>query len=355
MKMSTIPAFALSVLPLAAAAASAQCIDSQLNTPSLDRWAYPFAGSPGAETTVPTFGAILQPGFDDRDSQFLLGWDTAAWAPVGLSPDRYVITSATITVWSSVGDRFYYDPTPDSVRSLYNTTDPDYTPDADPGRPVELFAAGWRNGQSPATFAESSPLSPFPPFPPQEGVRSVFAAVYDSAGNATDVSRQVRQRFDAAPMAVGICDTCTPGAMPPAASAFRFHVNVADPAVQAYLARGLSDGRLRFIVSSLEPAAGGPGGGTGSPAYPAFYTRENAIAVDLGLAPHLAINIQIVRDLDLNQDGNVDQDDVAYLVNVIGGGDNPTGIDPDVTLDGNADQDDVAALVNLIAGGSLCP
>jgi len=59
-------------------------------------------------------------------------------------------------------------------------------------------------------------------------------------------------------------------------------------------------------------------------------------------------------DPDLNQDGNVDQDDVSYLVNVIGGGENPTGIDPDFNLDGNADQDDLSALINVVAGGS-CP
>ena len=34
-------------------------------------------------------------------------------------------------------------------------------------------------------------------------------------------------------------------------------------------------------------------------------------------------------DPDLNQDGNVDQDDVAYLINVVGGGNNSSGIDPD--------------------------
>jgi hypothetical protein len=57
---------------------------------------------------------------------------------------------------------------------------------------------------------------------------------------------------------------------------------------------------------------------------------------------------------DLNQDGNVDQDDVAYLVNVIGGGTNPAGANPDFNSDGNADQDDVAALINVVAGGP-CP
>jgi uncharacterized membrane protein len=59
-------------------------------------------------------------------------------------------------------------------------------------------------------------------------------------------------------------------------------------------------------------------------------------------------------DSDYNQDGNADQDDVAYLVNVVSGGPNPTGRDPDFTLDGNVDQDDVAALINVVAGGP-CP
>jgi len=57
---------------------------------------------------------------------------------------------------------------------------------------------------------------------------------------------------------------------------------------------------------------------------------------------------------DVNQDGNVDQDDVGYLINVVGGGDNSTGIDPDFNHDGNIDQDDVAALVSVVAGGA-CP
>jgi hypothetical protein len=59
-------------------------------------------------------------------------------------------------------------------------------------------------------------------------------------------------------------------------------------------------------------------------------------------------------DPDYNQDGNADQDDVAYLVNVIAGGENPTGRDPDFNLDGNVDQEDYIALVNVVAGGP-CP
>lgn len=59
-------------------------------------------------------------------------------------------------------------------------------------------------------------------------------------------------------------------------------------------------------------------------------------------------------DPDVNQDGNIDQDDVSYLINVVAGGPNPTGIDPDFTRDGNADQDDISSLINVVAGGA-CP
>ena len=61
-----------------------------------------------------------------------------------------------------------------------------------------------------------------------------------------------------------------------------------------------------------------------------------------------------VCDPDLNQDGNADQGDIDYLVNVVAGGDNTTGIDPDFNRDGNVDQGDIDAIINVIAGGN-CP
>lgn len=61
-----------------------------------------------------------------------------------------------------------------------------------------------------------------------------------------------------------------------------------------------------------------------------------------------------VCDPDYDQSGVGDQSDVDYLINVVSGGDNPTGRDPDFNRDGNPDQGDVDALVNVIAGG-VCP
>ena len=57
---------------------------------------------------------------------------------------------------------------------------------------------------------------------------------------------------------------------------------------------------------------------------------------------------------DVNQDGNADQGDVDYLINVVAGGPNDTGIDPDFNQDGNVDQGDIDSLINVIAGGD-CP
>jgi len=59
-------------------------------------------------------------------------------------------------------------------------------------------------------------------------------------------------------------------------------------------------------------------------------------------------------DGDFNWDGNVDQEDVWYLANVLAGGWNETGRFPDYNRDGNEDQDDLLALVHTIAGGG-CP
>jgi glucose/arabinose dehydrogenase len=59
-------------------------------------------------------------------------------------------------------------------------------------------------------------------------------------------------------------------------------------------------------------------------------------------------------DRDYTRDGNYDQDDVAYLINILAGGANPNNMSPDFNRDGNADQDDAAALIDAIAGGG-CP
>lgn len=78
---------------------------------------------------------------------------------------------------------------------------------------------------------------------------------------------------------------------------------------------------------------------------------QEAVTINLPTGPYCGTRQCIV---DFNDDGNADQDDVLYLLNVVGGGENPSGYDPDVNRDGNLDQDDVSLLISLVAGGD-CP
>jgi len=71
-------------------------------------------------------------------------------------------------------------------------------------------------------------------------------------------------------------------------------------------------------------------------------------------AAFIASHLRLPCEPDRNRDGNVDQDDVEYVRNTVGGGDNPNGLDPDINQDGSVDQDDIAAMIHIVAGGP-CP
>jgi hypothetical protein len=53
---------------------------------------------------------------------------------------------------------------------------------------------------------------------------------------------------------------------------------------------------------------------------------------------------------DFNGDGNVDQDDIACLAQVVAGDSSCSNLDPDFNRDGNVDQDDLDALAQVVAG-----
>lgn len=57
---------------------------------------------------------------------------------------------------------------------------------------------------------------------------------------------------------------------------------------------------------------------------------------------------------DWNQDGNVDQDDVAALVNCVSGNPDPDYGCCDIDGDGNSDQNDIAYIINAVAGFTVC-
>jgi hypothetical protein len=329
--------------------AAGQVYQASWVQPLLDRWVYPFASTPGSETTAPVYAALYQTGFDDRDAQFLIGFATSEQVPAGVGELRYRVRSARLRLVVSNDLRFAYDPTFDSVATVYPEDDPEYIEDEDEGKPVELFAVGYRNGQSAATFEENTPFSIVPPFPPQEGVRSAFAAIVDEDGVAKDISLQARQRFEAVPMAIGVNNTLTPGQLVPAGTELVFDVDVNNAATQYYFSRSLNQGKLMLMVSSLHPAAGGPGGGTGV-VYPAFYTKENPLSPVLGYSPSLELEVEVYPYVDFDLDGDVgtDADIEAFFRSLAGQGGNP-----DFNMDGDYGTDaDIEAFFCALAGGS---
>jgi len=338
--MNTISQSAfLSFSALLASLAAAQSISGTLTQPTLDRWNYPFASQPGAESSAPIFAALGQAGFDDRDAQFLLGFDTSALIPAGYGSNRYQIGSVDVTVWVSVDNKFEYDPSFDSVASSYAAADPAYISDTDTGKPVEIFAVGYRSNWTSQTFGEHSPFSPFAPFPLREGVRNTFPAIFDAAGNGVDVSRQVRQHFEATPMAVGVNDTLTPGQLVPAGTPLTFRIDLNNAAVQAYLASGFNNGIVTFMVTSLHPASGGPGGGTGPAAYPAFFTKENGLAQANHYTASMSFNVAGFPGADFNVDGGIDGSDVEAFFMAWEAGDDTA----DFNMDGGVNGADVEA------------
>lgn len=326
------------LIPLLAATGMAQTVTGTVPAPSLDRWNYPFASQPGIEVGIPTFAALRQTGFDDRDAQFLLGFDTGSLVPAGLGTARYVVESATVTIFVSSDLRFAYDPSFDSVTTSYDPAEPGYQVDADVGKPVELFPVGYRNGFTDATYGERSPYSPFPPFPPREGVRHAFAAAFDASGLPTvDISRHVRQRFEAMPLGVGTNAQLTAGGSVPAGSALTFAIDLSMPHAADYIARGLSAGHVRFMISSLHAASGGPGGGTGDVIYPTFFAKENPLAAPGGYLSSLSLRVTAHPGADFNIDGGVDGSDIEAFFIAWQAGESHA----DFNLDGGIDGSDI--------------
>lgn len=350
--------------------ALAQTLQGTLQPPAIDRWMYPFGGSPGAEASAATFRTPPdatfngQPAFDDRDAELLVVFNTTSVVPAGLGRFRYLPSSVTFTATTSNQPRFEYDATFDSVRTCYLPTDPQFLADSDTGKPVELFAVGFRNGLNVLTFQENTQFAFASPV--LEGVRNAFPALPLPDGRTpppTDISNQVRDRFEATPLAIGIATEIVgspgaalpnPGELVPQNTRLTFTIDLSNPATRAYVQRGLEVGRLAFIVSSLHLADGGPGGGSGNPAYPAFYTKENIISTVLPVAPTLSLSLSLNDILDYNNDGDFPTPlDVEDLILALAGSPCATCGSTDINGDGDFPTPlDLEYFICLTAGGS---
>lgn len=258
---------------------------------------YPFNASPGSRPSAPVFATFGDAaGVDTRHGQFLLGFDLEGHVPSGLGPESYLIRRARLSVTVSRDQSFLYDPTHDPVATYLDETDPDHLPDPDPGRPVELFGAGFRNGYTAGTFLDDSPFGGTGP-----GERHAYAVGHDRHGAWVDIGNHVGKSdpafpvFEVHPFALGRTDVVSPGDPVPAGTTLHFDFHLGDPFVLRYLQEACDTGRLRLVITSLHSGALG-----GAPAWPDFFTAESV----LGEVPRLELDGTAVRpDLDTDTDG----------------------------------------------------
>ena len=127
--------------------------------PALDRWNYPFNPTPGTRITASTFGNDpLGAEFDNRDGQFVVGFNTNGNIPVGLGAGNYNVTACTIEITYANDFVAEYDPSVDPFTVFLPESDPAYTPDTDLGAPIEIYGTGFRGGFTLANWAETSPF-----------------------------------------------------------------------------------------------------------------------------------------------------------------------------------------------------
>ncbi|HMN97079.1 MAG TPA: hypothetical protein PKC43_11450 [Phycisphaerales bacterium] len=332
---------ALLGLPIAllTGAAAAGPIITVLPQPALDQWVYPFASNPGGGFFASVFSSKLPGGFgtdfDNRDGQALVAFDVGGLLTPELIDQGYSVVEVTLTMRTNTDLTFQYDPTPDSYRSWLQPDDPDYEADLDPGRPVEVFGAGFRWGFSAQNYVETTPFSPFGPF--GQGIRTAYPIAGDSAAPGLDVSNNVSLEFDPTAFAVGIIPSLNPGEYVPIDTDIEFTLDLDDPFVREYVDAAFDEGRLFLIVASLFVTEQ-----QGSGTFPSFYTKENPF-VTLGLqsAGRLTVTLaQAGNPADLNGDGVVDGADLGILLGAWG-----TAGPGDLNGDGIVDGADLGILL----------
>ncbi len=333
-------------LMLPSGVCSGQIITAAFASPDADRWNYPFNATPGTRESSPSFGAILIDGFDDRDSQFLVGFDTDGQVTSGLATDRYHIERVTLTAVVSNDDAFAYDDSYDAFATYLDPLDAGYVADADAGRALELFGVGFRNGVDSTTWTETGAFGGVPAVAPAQGARNAFAAEFDTLGVAADVSNNLKDAFDPTPWAIGTTSAVAPGSLVPVDTEFTFDIDLCVPGVREYLRRSLAEGRVLLTITSLQAAAGGPDGGQGVN-YPVWYTRENAIAQILGFEPTLTIELRVGSAADFDGNGSLNIDDIDAFVAAFLTSDPRADIDGSCTLN----IDDIDAFVTAFLAG----
>ncbi len=338
--------------------------DFTVISPSVDRWMYPFGSQAGSRPTVPTFASLNTCGtddrFDDRDAQFLIIFDISAIIPAGQPPSSYSVSALRLTARVDTdvnfGTPFIYDDSYDLVASYFATgdaaagcsADPARIPDADQGRPIELFAVAFRNGFTASTYLETSPFKPGNAFsPPWTNVRNAYSISFDAAGAPVDVQNNVKNRAEVTPLAMGLTASVAPGNTPPDGAEFVFDLDLTLPGVLAYVQQSLASGRLALLVTSMAFAEQQSVG-----SYPTWYTKEaDARSFPNAAAPALHITLSSANPCpaDFNHDGVLNADDLGDFIT--GYFNVPSDPATDFNADGVINADDLGDFITAYFNG----
>ena len=304
-----------------------QDFDASWSAPEADRWNYGFNQTTGTRPEASIFGYtgdLFE--FDERDGQVIVRFDTSDLVPAGEGDANYQIELIELEITLSQELPNGLDTTQDDWRTYLPAGTPGAIPDADVGRPIELYATGFRNGITSDTWSEQTDFSLVGPF--GSGVRTAFAAEIGANGSLNDVSNSITDQRTPVPLAIGTSPGATPGTPLSEGATIRFSFDGGDPDVASWLGSELDSGRLTLSISSLVEAEQEGGD------FVEFYMRENPL-VTVGV--RAAASLRIVGSIgasctepgDLNNDCQFTGADIGILLSRWGTD------DPDADLNGS--------------------
>lgn len=298
----------------------------EIAVPSDDRWHYPFNFTPGFRAIGSCFGAADTPGFNDRDGYVVVAWDTSEQICPNLGPEAYDVQAMTVTLTNRAGADWPADTTVDGWFTYAVQSDPD------PGRPLELFGAGFGPTHDAGTWVESSLY--VGASGDAQVARDPFPFVFqDETGNVLHVEDSVTGLhnesvvpplcddpegicpFTPIPWAVGVPIGYTP--VEPFDVEFSINLALSDGEVTGYFREQLDAGRVVVTVTSMREAEQ-QGSQSG---FPSFFMKEVLPLDPAARAAALSIDVVVHPSADFDGDGYVSLFDWTGLAECAGGPD----------------------------------
>jgi len=297
--------------------------------PSDDVWVYTF-GQGAFATVAPSYAGDFSDPFPDRFGTYFLTFETEGLIADPARPVRVTSFSLEVSMLNSSSfdqnNGVLYDPTYDPVATYL-----DPVLDQDPGRPMELYPVGYRNG-----FDLDSWRAAGFPVTGADGYNAIPVDFPPGQSTPRSVSNSVSDEIDTHPIAIGTTtDLIGPsGGTQRVLDLARWTFTSADLSAEesAYLADEIVSGSISFMLSSMQ-LAGFEGMG-GEEIYPRWATLETpfpaedaSLMLAIEVSPPTDVNTDFRTDiedlyawerssglLDVNGDGSVTPADRSFLI-----------------------------------------